>query len=208
MAAGAEDRVTSDIDKINHAADTMGNLLNDLLELSRVGRVMGEPRACNLSEIAHKALDLVRSEVDRKQIEVVIDDMPEVWGDETRLVEVYLNLIENAVKFMGRQDAPRVQIGARRQGNEVLCYVRDNGVGIKQEYQSQIFGLFERLDADVEGTGVGLALVKRIIEVHGGKIWIESEGEGRGTSIVFTLPESVGSKQQGTAQAVPLRSIA
>ena len=208
IEAGDSVRVEGDIEKINGAADTMGNLLNDLLELSRVGRVMGEPAECDPSMIAHKALELVRSEVDQKGIEVDIEEMPPVWGDETRLVEVYLNLIENAVKFMGDQPTPRVRIGVEPRGKKVCFYVRDNGVGIARNYQSQIFGLFERLDADVEGTGVGLALVKRIIEVHGGDIWIESEGEGRGTTVLFTLPEAAAANPEQQEQPLELQSIA
>ena len=189
IAVNDSERVSADIEKINVAADTMGHLLNDLLELSRIGRIMGEPATCNLHQIASKALELVRSEIDQKRIDVVIGDMPEAWGDETRLIEVYLNLIENAVKFMGEQESPRVRIGAEEKDDMIICHVRDNGVGIAAEYQSHVFGLFERLDADVEGTGVGLALVKRIVEVHGGVVWIESEGAGCGCTVMFTLPK-------------------
>ena len=208
IAASDAIRINSDIDKINGAADTMGNLLDDLLELSRVGRVMGEPADCDPSAIADKALELIRSEVDQKEVEVVIDKMPGVWGDETRLVEVYLNLLENAVKFMGEQPAPQIRIGVEDRRGERCFYVRDNGVGIAREYQSQIFGLFERLDANVDGTGVGLALVKRIIEVHGGEIWIESDGAGRGTTVLFTLPEAMRSDQAQQDRSPDLHSIA
>ncbi len=202
------DRVKTDMERITGAADTMGHLLNDLLELSRIGRVMGEPEVCSLHDIANKALELVRADVDRKQIEVVIDEMPQVWGDETRLVEVYLNLIENAVKFTGEQESPRVHIGAQDKDNMIHCQVSDNGLGIKPEFQSQVFGLFERLDAKVEGTGVGLALVKRIVEVHGGDIRIDSEGSGRGCTVRFTLPKPLALNQQATDPAPRLKSIA
>ena len=195
IAKKDSERITADIEKIKSAADTMGQLLNDLLELSRIGRIMGEPVACDLREIASKTLELVRSEIDQKRIEVVIEDMPQVWGDETRLVEVYLNLIENAVKFIGDQESPRIHIGSEERDDMILCHVRDNGIGVATEYQSQVFGLFERLDADVEGTGVGLALVKRIVEVHGGEVWIESEGAGCGCSFMFTLPKPLALNQ-------------
>jgi signal transduction histidine kinase len=208
IATNDSERVTNDIEKINGAADTMGHLLNDLLELSRIGRIMGEPVACDLHEIAGKTLELVRSEIDQKRIEVVIDDMPEVWGDETRLVEVYLNLIENAVKFMGDQESPQIHIGSEERDDMILCHVRDNGIGIATEYQSQVFGLFERLDADVEGTGVGLALVKRIIEVHGGEVWVESEGTGCGSAVMFTLPKPLALTQYNEDRDDSLKSIA
>lgn len=208
IAVNASDRITSDIETIKGAADTMGNLLNDLLELSRIGRVMGEPVACNLCKIANKAVELVRTEIDAKEVEILIEDMPAVWGDETRLVEVFLNLIENAVKFMGDQNSPRIHIGSEDRDNMIVCFVRDNGVGVSAEYQSQIFGLFERLDVDVDGTGVGLALVKRIIEVHDGEIWIESEGTGQGSTIRFTLPKPIELANYGTGTPGQLRSIA
>jgi len=208
IAVNDSERVTTDIEKINGAADTMGQLLNDLLELSRIGRIMGEPVACDLHGIASRTLELVRSEIDQKRIEVVIEDMPEAWGDETRLVEVYLNLIENAVKFMGDQESPRIHIGSEERDDMILCHVRDNGIGIATEYQSQVFGLFERLDADVEGTGVGLALVKRIIEVHGGEVWIESDGAGCGCAVMFTLPKSLALTQYNEDTDDSLKSIA
>ena len=132
----------------------------------------------------------VEAKVDELGIEIVIEDMPKVTGDKIRLIEVYLNLIENAIKFIGEQKPHRIHIGAVEKDEMIRCFVRDNGVGIAAEYHDQIFGLFERLNADVDGTGVGLTLVKRIIEVHGGKIWIESEGPGHGSTIWFTLPKS------------------
>ncbi len=201
-------RVSADLEKITGAADTMGHLLNDLLELSRIGRVMGEPKACPLHEVVNKALGLVPFEMEQKRIDVEIEDRLEVWGDETRLIEVYLNLIENAFKFMGEQQSPQVQIGAQDRGDMIYCHVSDNGLGIAPEFHSQVFGLFERLDAKIEGTGVGLALVKRIVEVHGGEIWIESEGSGCGCTVRFTLPRSEASNQHGEHSPPKLKSIA
>ena len=186
-----KDRIEADFEKIKSAADTMGNLLNDLLELSRVGRVMGNPVTCDLTAIAKQAIELVKVNIDALGIEIEIADMPNVNADELRLVEVYLNLVENAVKFMGDQISPRVQIGAIEEDGMICCFVRDNGVGIEAKYHDQVFGLFERLSADVGGTGVGLALVKRIIEVHGGDIWVESDGLGFGSKVLFTLPKSI-----------------
>ena len=98
------------------------------------------------------------------------------------------NLIDNAVKYMGEQPAPRVEIGAEVNDEVVVCSVRDNGIGIEPRHHERIFGLFEQLDQKMEGTGIGLALVQRIVEMHGGRIWVESEGQGHGSTFWFTLP--------------------
>ena len=183
-------RIETDFERINSAADTMGILLNDLLELSRIGRVMGHPINCNLTVVARQAIELVKVNIDALGIEIEVEDMPDVYGDDLRLVEVYLNLIENAIKFMGDQISPRIRIGFIEKEGMICSYVQDNGIGINAIYHNQIFNLFERLSANVEGTGVGLALVKRIIEVHGGEVWVESDGLGHGSKMAFTLPKT------------------
>jgi signal transduction histidine kinase len=188
IAANNTRSVEKDIEKINSAADTMSLLLDDLLELSRIGQIMGDPVICNLSEIAQQALELVESRAAERGVEILIADMPDVNADKGRLVEVFQNLLENAIKFMGEQVSPRIEIGSTEQDGMVCCFVRDNGIGIDTEFQDYIFGLFDRLETDVEGTGVGLALVKRVIEIHGGKVWVESEGVGSGSTVLFTLP--------------------
>ena len=187
LAAQDMDRAAMDMAKITRAADTMARLLEELLELSRIGHVVGDPVTCQLSEIAGHALRMVEARIVEQGIEVEIDDMPAVSGDRTRLIEVYQNLIENAIKFMGEQESPRIHIGSRQEDGKTCFFVSDNGIGIAAEFQDLVFELFERLSQDVEGTGVGLTLVKRIVEVHGGKIWVESDGADRGSTILFTL---------------------
>jgi signal transduction histidine kinase len=100
-------------------------------------------------------------------------------------------LVDNACKFMGDQPAPRIEIGVETRDAETVFFVRDNGIGIDPRYQAKVFGLFEKLDHTAEGTGVGLALVKRIVEWYGGRIWVESKGAGQGTCFYFTLPGAV-----------------
>ncbi len=183
------ERFRRDFARIGNAADTMYRLLEDLLELSRIGRLMNPPETVALSELAGEATKLCAGAVAERGVEVAVEEaMPVVHGDRLRLIEVYQNLIDNAVKFLGDQESPRIEIGAREDSGEVRCWVKDNGAGIEPEYQEKVFGLFERLDQQVPGTGVGLALVKRIVEVHGGRCWVESEGAGRGTTFFFTLP--------------------
>ena len=189
VAAGRTERMAQDFSRIRAAADKMGRLLEELLEMSRVGRVMNPPEAVDLSQLAADAAGLVAGAIEQEGVAVEIaPDMPAVHGDRVRLLEVFQNLIDNAVKFTRGRAAPRVEIGARRQDGEVLCSVRDNGIGIDPAYHERVFGLFDQLQPDGEGTGVGLALVKRIVEVHGGRIWVESEGNGEGSTFLFTLP--------------------
>ncbi|GAF88125.1 unnamed protein product, partial [marine sediment metagenome] len=170
------------------ATDRMRNLLDGLLELARTGRVVNGPEPIVLGELLREAVELVAGRIAASGVEVEIPpELPVVYGDRVRLREVFQNLIENAVKHMGGQPAPRIEIGVRAAGGETVCYVCDNGVGIDARCQEKIFGLFEKLDPASEGAGVGLALVKRIVEVHGGRIWVESEGIGKGSTFCFTL---------------------
>jgi signal transduction histidine kinase len=104
-------------------------------------------------------------------------------------------LLGNTTKFMGDQPDPRVIIGMRRDGDEQVFYVQDNGIGIDPRYHDTVFGLFNKLTNQSAGTGIGLAIVRRIIEVHGGRIWVESAGDGQGSTFCFTLPNREGQPQ-------------
>jgi signal transduction histidine kinase len=168
----------------------MQKLLEDLLELSRIGRVVNAPQAVPLGELAHETVGLLTGQLMERGVEVIIAaDLPVVYGDRPRLLEVLQNLVENAVKYMGEQPRPRVEIGLRYHDDEPVFFVRDNGIGIEPRYHERVFDLFARLDQKSTGAGVGLAIVKRIVEVHGGRIWVESEGGGRGSTFCFVLPE-------------------
>jgi signal transduction histidine kinase len=97
--------------------------------------------------------------------------------------------VDNASKFMDEQEHPRIEIGTKIHNEARVFFIKDNGIGIEPEFQERVFGLFNKLDANTEGTGIGLALVKRIVEIHEGQIWVESEGKGKGTTFLFTLPQ-------------------
>ncbi|MFN2285770.1 MAG: PAS domain S-box protein [Anaerolineae bacterium] len=185
---GDIERVKTDVVRINDALARMQLLLDELLELSRIGRIINPPEEVSFEAIVREAVGAVhgRIEMDDVQVEIA-PDLPTVYGDRARLVEVVQNLVDNACKFMGEQPQPQIKIGARQDEVEPIFYVRDNGIGIDTQYQDRIFGLFDKLDPQSEGTGVGLALVKRIVESHNGRIWVESEGEGSGTTFCFTL---------------------
>jgi signal transduction histidine kinase len=182
--------VARDAEYIGSATDKMAQLLSELLQLSRVGRQMNPAEPRNLTELVKEAASQVSNQFEEQGIRLVIEpNMPDVSCDPVRLREVYQNLIENAIKFMGDQASPHIEIGAKLEDGEVCCYVRDNGMGIIADYHDRVFDLFDRLNAKIDGTGIGLTVVKRIIEVHGGRIWVESSGEaGLGSTFWFTLP--------------------
>lgn len=192
ILAGRQERIETDVARIKKAAGMMQRLLDELLELSRVGRIANPSERVGLSEIARAAAGQLEGETAADVAIEIAEDMPEVVVDRLRLQEVFQNLVENALKFMGDQPSPRIEVGAAEGGGEVRCWVRDNGLGIDPRYHEKIFGLFERLELErdgrpIEGTGVGLTLVKRIVEVHGGRVWVESDGPGEGSTFVFTL---------------------
>jgi signal transduction histidine kinase len=183
-------RMTGDVQRISEATLIMQELLDELLEFSRVGRLDNEYETFSMFELVSQTVELLKGRIDERNVEVDIQsDLPMVYGDRPRIREAIQNLIENAVKFMDTQPKPRIEIGFDGQEDESVYFVRDNGIGIDKPYQEKIFGMFERLNSDVEGTGMGLALVKRIIETHGGRIWVESDGEGLGCTFSFTLPQ-------------------
>jgi len=187
-ANGDLEAVRANVDRVANAAGKMAELLDDLLELSRIGRQVNPPKEVALEDLAREAIELVGGRIAEGRVRVELsNDLPVLYGDRRRLLEVMQNLIDNAAKYMGDQSQPRIEVGVRRDGEEV-CFVRDNGVGIKPPYHEKVFGLFDQLDPTVEGTGLGLALVRRIIETHGGRIWVESEGDGRGSTFCFTVP--------------------
>jgi PAS domain S-box-containing protein len=183
--------IKKDRQYIYTAVDKMTRLLDELLDLARVGRKMNPPEEVPLPVLVKDALDMVAGWIIQKGVEVVVTKEPiMLCGDRTRLVEVFQNLVDNAIKFMGEQPKPRVEIGVEKVGEENVFFVRDNGMGIDPRYLPKVFGLFEKYDPRTSGTGIGLALVKRIVEVHGGKIWVESAGIGKGATFRFTLAKT------------------
>jgi PAS domain S-box-containing protein len=188
--AGDATKVKSNIHRITNAAHRMQSLLNDLLELSRIGRLMNTPENIPFNEVVNEAVDRVRGRLDETNAIIEIQrEMPIVHGDRVRLIEVIQNLVENAAKYSIPKARTRIEVGASmNSAKSTVFFVRDNGIGIAPEYHDNIFGLFNKLDPKADGTGIGLTLVKRIIEVHGGRIWVESEA-GKGATFYFTLPK-------------------
>ena len=192
MTRPDKERVKQDVAYMHTAADKMGQLLDELLNLARVGRKSNPDERITFKELAQEAVRLVAGRISTGGAEVQVADAAVVLeGDRPRLIEIWQNLVENACKFMGNQPKPRVEIGVEQRGSETVFFVHDNGAGIDPRFQEKVFGLFEKLDPKGEGTGMGLALVKRIVEMYKGRIWVESPGLGQGANFLFTLPGAV-----------------
>lgn len=186
---GNLDRLRQDVRRITGATGKMSELLDGVLELSRAGFVIGPPSAVPFEEIAREALSRAAGRVESRGVKVTVaPDLPVVFADRERLVEVVRNLIENAVKFLGEQPHPAIEVGARNGERGPVLFVRDNGIGIQPDYHGRVLEPFHKLDPASDGAGVGLALTKRILEAHRGEIWIESRGAETGTVICFWLP--------------------
>jgi PAS domain S-box-containing protein len=190
---GDAKQMRSDIARIGEATKKMDHLLHDLLELSRIGRVVGSLGDVSLTELAREVAGLLAGPIAERGVRVEVSpDLPTVHGERVRLMQLLMNLLGNAMKFMGEQPDPQVEIAVRRDGEERVCYVRDNGIGIAPQHRDTIFGLFQQLDPRRGGTGVGLAIAKRVVETHGGRIWLESDGPGKGSTFCFTLSRKAG----------------
>jgi PAS domain S-box-containing protein len=176
-------------------ANRMSDLINDLLAYSRVGTTAKNFGPVNTSAAVNRATAVLRRSMKESGTVITTAELPEVFGDESQIVQLFQNLIANAVKFRKQNVPPRIHIGAARQNNEWTFSVQDNGIGIEPRFRERIFTIFQRLHTREEypGTGVGLAICKRIVERHGGRIWVESDA-GKGSSFYFTIPDREASR--------------
>ena len=198
VKAGSAAAIDKDFEFIRAASAKMARLLQDLLDLARIGHTESVMSGISLKSLVDEALLLVAGRLHLEGTQVVLT--PEPWTvtcDHDRLLEVFQNLLDNAGKFRGAQAHHQVSIGVDSSGPEPVIFVSDNGVGVEPRFLPKLFGMFEKLDASIEGSGVGLALVQRIVEVHGGRIWAESAGPGLGTTIRFTLAGTRRTAVQG-----------
>jgi light-regulated signal transduction histidine kinase (bacteriophytochrome) len=181
------ERAAQDVGFITDAAKRMQRLIKDLLALSRTGRSAYKREKISLSDCADRALEALAMRVKETGAQIIRDKLPEVWGDSTLLTQLYQNLIGNALKFCGDQP-PVIQLTAEERDGSPVFGVKDNGIGIDSKYAHQIFQPFRRLHshAEYEGSGIGLAICRKIIERHMGKIWVESE-PGKGSHFRFTI---------------------
>jgi K+-sensing histidine kinase KdpD len=191
LAKGNYERMAGDLKRVSDAADRMDDLLRDLLELSTIGRIINTPGPVDMNLLVADVLAQLAGPLKNRNLTVAVQPgLPEVLCDKRRMAEVLQNLLENAIYYMGDQAEPQILLGMREEAGENIFFVQDNGIGIDEKYHQIIFGLFNKLDAESSGTGIGLALVKRIIEVHGGRVWVDSEGEGKGSKFCFTMKEA------------------
>jgi len=174
---------------VQNAVSRMGQLIDDLLSFSQMGRAELKRTSFNLMDLIDQVRETLEPALANRDVEWEIDPLPDVEGDCAMLRQVLANLLDNAIKFTRTRPRARIIIGYRSESDEHVFFVRDNGVGFDPRYSDKLFGVFQRLhhSHEFEGTGIGLANVRRIIQRHGGRTWAEST-LGEGTSIYFSLP--------------------
>jgi GAF domain-containing protein/two-component sensor histidine kinase len=182
--------------RIQANAQQMEHLILDLLALSRIGREARAATAVSLAEVVDDVVADLAGSIHERGIQLVRGELPTIWGVRTQVEQVMRNLVGNAVKYLGDTSQGRVAVEAMDRGAFVECYVRDNGIGIDPAYHERIFEVFQRLkEVDVEGTGVGLAIVTKIVQASGGRIWLES-AKGQGATFHFTWPKGPAREPQ------------
>jgi len=177
------------LERIRANVAHMNTLVTELLELSRIGRVVGPEEEIDAGVLLREIEEGLVLKLEQEGVEFIVQQpLPAVRGDRGRIRQVFANLIENAVKFRSAERALRIEVGCEEEGGLYRFHVGDNGIGILPQYQEQIFEPFRQLDSGIEGVGMGLTLVKRIVEHHGGRVWVESE-VGKGSTFYFTIPD-------------------
>jgi len=196
------------LDRVLEAANQMGHLVDDLLNLARIGRSAIVRQGVKLGDLVRQAIAELPEEAEKRQIEWRIGSLPEQECDPALMKLVLINLLSNAVKFTRNCQTAVIEVGTREIEGATAIFVRDNGVGFDPKYADKLFGVFQRLHRqdEFEGTGIGLATVQRIIRRHGGEIWADSE-LGRGATFFFTLGPRVVAGIAGGSKEAPLDRI-
>jgi light-regulated signal transduction histidine kinase (bacteriophytochrome) len=191
--------------QIADSAKQMGTLIDDLLVFSRMARSEMMLAQVDLRQLVDETIQQLAGETQQRNINWKCQTLPVVPGDRSMLRQVFVNLLANAVKYTRPRDPAEIEVGCLSDSaDEVVVYVRDNGVGFEMEYAQKLFGVFQRLhrSEDFEGTGIGLANVRRIISRHGGRTWAEGKLNA-GATLYFSLPKQNGSNHE-TAQTNPV----
>jgi PAS domain S-box-containing protein len=179
------------LERIRAGALRMGELIDDLLAFSRLSRQAVNRQAVNPARIVNEVLEELKPQREGRQIEIKIGELPECHGDAGLLKQIWVNLISNAIKYTRGREPAIVEIGSTRENDEDVFFVRDNGAGFDMKYADKLFGVFQRLHRaeEFEGTGVGLAIVQRIVHRHGGRIWAKAD-VNHGATFYFTIGET------------------
>jgi light-regulated signal transduction histidine kinase (bacteriophytochrome) len=180
-----------DLQTIRNGAQKMGQLIDDLLTFSRLSRLPLSKSTVDTGKLVRSVLAELNYKQKGRQIDVRIADLPPCQADPALLKQVWVNLLSNALKYTGKREAAVIEIGCAQEKGQNVYFVRDNGTGFDMKYAHKLFGVFQRLHRaeDYEGTGVGLAIVQRVVHRHGGRIWAES-AVNSGATFYFTLEEA------------------
>ncbi|MEX2303016.1 MAG: ATP-binding protein [Bryobacterales bacterium] len=188
LQAGKIPEAMESVHRLGHAAQRMSRLIDDLLQFSRIRRGANQPETIDVADLVSELAEEAREQFATPQVRIDIqDDLPNLVADPTAVSRLFQNLLSNAFKYGLGGPEPRVEVGGSVTGEEVRFYVRDNGAGIPPQYHHKIFGVFQRLDTTQDGTGIGLAVVSKIMGVCGGRAWVESDGE-RGAAFWLAFP--------------------
>lgn len=178
------------LNRIQANVEKMDDFINDLLQLSRIGRKEPPKQEIDLKKVMEEVIDDLSTRIEEKEMQIELqEDFPSFYFERKRLYQIFSNFISNACKYAGDEKNPKLEIGIENKGDSWLLWAEDNGIGIEEENQEKIFEIFSRENrSDAEGTGVGLSIVKRIIESHNGEIWVESE-KGKGSTFYVEFPK-------------------
>ena len=176
------------LNRIQHNTQRMGDLINDLLAFSHIGRKTLQVENVDMDQLVHEILDDLRADQALTHAEIIVDALPPCKADRSLMKQVWINLISNAIKYSSKRENPRIEIGHVTRSHSSIYFVKDNGVGFDMRYVDKLFGVFQRLhkDEEYEGTGIGLAMVRRIIGRHGGSVWVEAELD-KGATFYFSI---------------------
>jgi PAS domain S-box-containing protein len=189
MAEDNQEQLAQDIQFIHKASEKMKMLLDELLEFSRIGRIDTHPVRVSLREVMAEVLADLAGVIKERKVEIRLPVTDVIlFGDRYSLLQIWQNLIENAIHFSRDDSIPCIELGLMQMSEDTVFFIKDNGIGIEPQYLKKIFGIFEKLSQKSPGAGMGLSMIQRIIEINGGKIWVESEGNGKGSCFFFTLP--------------------
>jgi light-regulated signal transduction histidine kinase (bacteriophytochrome) len=173
---------------VEHSGQQMGQLIDDLLAFSRLGRLELRKQPVATVDLVRQVLEDLQAERSGRQVEITLRDLSPCWAEPSMLKQVFVNLLSNALKYSRKREVAHIEVGCQEDHGERIYFVKDNGVGFDMQYRNKLFGVFQRLHRaeEYEGTGVGLAIVQRIVHRHGGRVWAEAAFD-RGATFYFTL---------------------